>query len=138
MPRKKPASSRAKVADVAADKLLGLGNGMWGNAARFGMAGIVAAFAVYLLTVTLPNAQNSFHEQLEKERALFRDQLDVQHKRADERTKRSYEHGNNVTNKLSDAIDAQTKVIDVHQTLVRKNQESLIRLQEELLKKAIK
>lgn len=92
-----------------------------------GFAGIVAW---YLLTKTVPEAQDKFHEELREERKNATEQIKQERDRSNERQKMSREHAREVTNTLSEEIRTLTRVIDSHNSLIRDNQWKQIEYQK--------
>ena len=108
---------------IDTDKFLGLA-GIWKQWANLGVVGVVCGIVIYLITVAVPKAQQSFHDELRLEREAARTEQ-----------QKSREHGEMAIKEISTAIRYQTTVLDDNQRAVRKNQEKLIELQEKLLQK---
>ena len=102
-----PEEEKQKDDGGTADKLLGLGSGAFGMAARFGMAGIVAYLCVHLILFTIPKMQDKFHEELRIERGA-----------AKEEAEKSRDHGNRASKELGDAMREHTRLMDYHQTMI--------------------
>jgi len=107
----------AKPAD-AASRFLGL-EGYWKQVANLGLAGVMCGLTIYLITVTLPNVQNKFHDELKSEREAHREDVE-----------KSRKHGTESAKELAKAISEQSRMMDWHQTMIQTNQEQMIDYQK--------
>lgn len=125
MPKRKPARRPKPTPspEITADKFLGL-SGIFKQWANLGLAGILAGLAVYLVSVSLPNAQERFHDELRIEREIA----------VTERQK-SREHGNSSARELAESIKEQTRVLSDH---LSKNRETQLKILEAQLKAGAK
>lgn len=57
-------------------KFLGL-QGLWGQIANLGIAGVVCFVMAYLVMFQIPDLQHNFHAELAAERATFREELNA-------------------------------------------------------------
>lgn len=125
MAKKKPEKTETSLSVLGtADKFSGL-SGFFKQWAGLGVIGVICGLMAWKITVDDPANRELMMSIVKEERSVSRDETD-----------RSRKHGNDAAKALAEAINKQTAVIDDHQTKVRKNQEDLIHIQGELLKKA--
>lgn len=120
--------------EIGPERFAGL-KGAWKSVANFGVIGVMSGLVVYLVIFTLPKIQHEFHEALKLEREAARGEIREERAASRIEAERSREHGNQASREIGDAVRELSDTIIVIQSKTHENQERLIELQQESLKK---